>query len=335
MTQLARSNILVTSAGRRVSLVRFFKAALSSLGLSGRVFTADVAPEWAAACHESDGAFCLPPVGDPEHLPALRTLTEQHDIGLVVPTIDTELEALAQSQDDLGSAGAHVVVSSEALVKTSADKRASSRWFSDLGFEVPIPIPRDRLTFPCFAKPFDGSLSRGAQALLGPEHLCDAVRNDPSMLFMEYCSPERYDEYTVDCYFDRSGALKCLVPRRRVEVRGGEVSKGVAEKGLNDGLYSFLWSRLSRVHDARGCLTFQFFVEIGGARVVASECNPRFGGGFPLSWHAGAHMPTWLIREYLLGETIAEYHDWENGMAMVRYDEEVVLTPETRGRLQI
>ena len=133
-------------------------------------------------------------------------------------------------------------------------------------------------------------------------------------------TPE-FDEYTVDAYYNRRGELRCLVPRKRVEVRGGEISKGVALKGAT---YDYLLQRLRLVTGARGCLTFQFFASRTTSRLVAIELNPRFGGGYPLSYAAGANYPDWLIREYLLEEEIPAFDGWRDRTAMVRYDDEIV-----------
>ena len=51
------SNILITSAGRRVSLVRFFKKELKRFFKGGKVFTTDAEPLFSAACFEADEAF--------------------------------------------------------------------------------------------------------------------------------------------------------------------------------------------------------------------------------------------------------------------------------------
>ena len=62
------------------------------------------------------------------------------------------------------------------------------------------------------------------------------------------------------------------------------------------------------------------------ARWVAIELNPRFGGGYPLSYAAGANYPDWLIREYLLDEDVPEFEGWQDRTAMARYDDEVIFT---------
>ena len=45
------------------------------------------------------------------------------------------------------------------------------------------------------------------------------------------------DEYTIDVMVDRRGRCLCAVPRKRLEVRAGEVSKGMTER------QEPLWSR--------------------------------------------------------------------------------------------
>jgi carbamoyl-phosphate synthase large subunit len=155
--------------------------------------------------------------------------------------------------------------------------------------------------------------------------LSSDVRGDQKMLFMEYFSPVEFDEFSVDAYYSKSGELKCLVPRKRIEVRGGEISKGLAVKGRT---YEYLRDTLGTIEGARGCLTLQFFVSKTEARTVASELNPRFGGGYPLTYFAGADYPEWLIREYLLCQSVPFYSQWSHGTGMVRYDSEIIFSAE-------
>jgi carbamoyl-phosphate synthase large subunit len=314
-------NILITSAGRRVQLVRFFQRALADLGLPGKVLAVDANPVWSAAAREADGSSPAPLLGDLGYVPFLLEFVRGQNARFLVPTIDTELTVLAGNRDLFAEAGCEAVVSDLTLIEVCRDKRKSFEWFRGLGFETPRIFDRSALEFPCFAKPFDGSMSKGAISLPSAEHVAPTVFRDERLIFMEYFDPAEYDEYTVDTYYDRTGSLKCLVPRKRVEVRGGEISKGVALKGT---LYTELCSRLARIEGARGCLTYQFFVAKNGGRVVASELNARFGGGYPLSQAAGARFPEWLIREYVLGENVPFFDDWQDRTAMARYDSEVI-----------
>ena len=69
----------------------------------------------------------------------------------------------------------------------------------------------------------------------------------------------------------------------------------------------------------------QVFVQNDTQTIYAIEINPRFGGGFPLSYLAGANYPKWIIEEYLIGNEIPVFHDWQKNMLMLRYDHEVIV----------
>ena len=60
-------SVLVSSAGRRVQLVRYFQRALADLGIRGKVITTDMNPDWSAASRLSDAAFKAPRVSSPEY----------------------------------------------------------------------------------------------------------------------------------------------------------------------------------------------------------------------------------------------------------------------------
>jgi carbamoyl-phosphate synthase large subunit len=324
----AAGNVLITSAGRRVQLVRFFQRALVDRGVAGHALVAEANPDWSAAARIAHGAYRLPQLSDGRYERDLLDLVEREGIRLIVPTIDTELLQLAMLRDSLLERGCHVSVSDAALVEICRDKRRSDAWFRTMGFDTPQIFARDQISFPCFVKPYDGSLSRGARALLSPDTLSPELLADEKLMFMELFDPAEYDEFTVDAYYSRRGELKCLVPRKRVEVRGGEISKGVALKGAT---YDYLHARLGGVTGARGCLTFQFFAARAQPRWAAIELNPRFGGGYPLSYAAGAHYPDWLIREYFFCEEIPAFDGWAAGTAMARYDAEVIFSLPVTG----
>lgn len=314
-------NILITSAGRRVELVQAFKEKVAVLTPSHQVHAVDCIPQLAAACHIADSCSRSPKAADEGYPSFLLEYCQKHHIGLVVPTIDTELAVLAAHREQFDAYGIHIVVSSPKLISQSCDKRASSTIFADQGIRYPEIYQQDDLHFPCFAKPYNGSSSVGAMVATTPEELPIKVLQDPLMIFMELID-ETYEEYTVDAYYDREGDLKCLVPRKRLEVRAGEVSKGVTRR---HGLYYFLLKHLRKLPGAIGCVTIQIFVDEKADDFIGLEINPRFGGGFPLSYAAGADFPGWLIREYLLDEKIEFFDGWVNDLMMLRYDAKVLV----------
>lgn len=320
-----KRNILITSAGRRVSLVKAFRNDLNARIPGAKVFTAEMNPEWSAACRISDGYFVLPRVTDTEYIQLLLDLCIREDVGLVVPTIDTELLVLAANVDLFAASGITLAVSDLSLVSRCRDKRNTNALFLELGIDVPRPIDKHQPSFPLFIKPYDGSLSKDILLVRNASEWRESFLENEKLMFMEYLHPDDYQEFTVDAYFDKQGMLKCLVPRRRIEVRGGEISKGRTEKGA---LYESLRNSFNHIPGARSCLTMQFFEHRKSGHIVGIEINPRFGGGYPLSYAARASYPAFLIEEYLLGGEISFFEDWVDRRVMLRYDAEVILDAE-------
>lgn len=314
------ANILVLAAGRRVELVEAFKESLSSRIPGAGVFAADMKPALASACHVADKAFTSIRVDDPAYPDFLLLLCRENDVSLVIPTIDTELAVLAAERDRFAAAGVQLVISSPDLIGACRDKRRTAALFRDVGIDTPTIYPRDAIRFPAFAKPYDGSRSIGAAPLPTKEALTPAMMADEKLMFMEMIGDDHV-EYTVDAYYNREGELCCVVPRQRLEVRSGEVSKGVTRRGE---VYDYLQPRLSGIRGARGCLTVQLFANLRAGRFAGIEINPRFGGGYPLTHAAGAAYAAWLVDEYLLGKTVSFFDDWESDLLMLRYDAKVL-----------
>jgi carbamoyl-phosphate synthase large subunit len=127
-------------------------------------------------------------------------------------------------------------------------------------------------------------------------------------------------EYTVDVVVDRSGHALCAIPRRRLEVRGGEVTKAMTVRcpPLVD-----LSARIcAALPGAYGLLTVQAFVAPSG-EINVIELNARVGGGFPLAWRAGGQYIQWLIEDLLGRRVTASQTEWRDRMVMLRYDDAV------------
>lgn len=316
-------NILVTSAGQRVSLIRAFQKEIKLFDQKAKVYTVDLNPGLAPACHVSDGYQAVKKVTDPDYISDLLRICIDLKVRLLIPTIDTELIILSKNRSLFLENGIIPVVSSNEFVMICRDKRNMNNFFNEFGIEIPKPIDKKQPTFPLFIKPYDGSLSKDIyliekQSELTPYHL-----QNEKLMFMEYISPKLFDEYTVDAYYDKNGFLKCVVPRKRIFVRAGEINKGVTCK---NELVEFVKKKLSSIKGAVGCLTMQFFFNPNTKRIIGIEINPRFGGGYPLSYLAGANYPRFIIDEYLLGKEIDLFEDWADNLLMLRYDDEVLVS---------
>jgi len=313
-------NILLTSAGRRVSLLRCFQRDLKELNIHAEVFSTDLRPDRSSACQVASACFASPRVTDPSYAGFLLDLCKTHNVGMVVPTIDTELLVLSECRLEFLEHGIQIVVSDGSLISTCRDKRKTHKLFESLGLHSAEIFTPDNPQYPCFAKPIGGSCSVGLHLVEHPNDWPSNVQFNPDYMLCEYLQPDEHLEYTVDMYFNMAGKLSCLIPRQRLETRAGEVSKG---RTVNGDLVKRLWPIFDSLQGARGCLTLQVFINHESSLITGIEINPRFGGGFPLSDYAGGKYTEWLIRELFLNENIPEFHDWADQQVMLRFDDAI------------
>lgn len=313
-------NILITSAGKRVALTKYFKETLNRFYPEAKVFTTDMNPMMAPAGYVSDGCLKVPRVTGASYPSLLLEICEKNDVGMVIATIDTELLLLTDLKASFQEKGINIMVSDRAFVEMCRDKRNTGEFFETHGIRVPKEIDKYNPTFPMFAKPYDGSLSTNLHYIRTADELTQEILDDPKLLFMEYIDKSVYKEYTVDMYYGRDHHVKCIVPRERIEIRAGEINKGRTAK---NEILAFLKDRLEYIDGCIGCICVQLFFHPETLDIVGIEINPRFGGGYPLSYMCGGNFPELLIREYFGNEQLEYFDNWKDNMFMLRYDDAV------------
>ena len=320
-------NILFAAAGRRVSLIRHFKKTLDDLSISGTVYAAD-AGKSAPASFVADQRLLVPKVSSPDYIPELLSICEQHKIHLLVSLIDTDLTLLSMNKDKFREIGTEVLVCDPATNEICFDKNNTYRFFTENGIDTPKVLSEAEIDglkttdFPLLIKPWDGSCSIGVNKVQSLEELSFFKQHVKNAIVQEFIQG---DEFTCDAYVDFNGNVRCVVPRKRLETRAGEVSKGLT---VNDPeIISAVTHAVEKLPHALGCMTVQCFKQADG-RICFIEINPRFGGGHPLSLHAGADFPKWIIQE-LTGKVCEARQDaWQDDLAMLRYDDEIIVSGE-------
>jgi Carbamoylphosphate synthase large subunit (split gene in MJ) len=315
-------NILITSAGKRVSLVQFFQKELKKINNAGKVFTTELNPSMSPAASISDQSFAVPKVNSKNYPFILLEICINNNIRVVIPTIDTELEVLAKNKELFKTHGVDLIVSDYNFIKLCRDKRKTNLFFQEKNISIPHPINKLAPSFPLFVKPYDGSLSKDIHFIRNADELTADILNNPKLMFMEYIDKSIYKEFTVDMYYGRDNNVKSIVPRERIEIRAGEINKGFTRKNY---LVQFLYEKLKYIQGVVGCICIQLFYNETSMEVIGIEINPRFGGGYPLSFHAKANYPLNIINEYLLNKTIEYTSDWLDNTLMIRYDSEIII----------
>jgi carbamoyl-phosphate synthase large subunit len=321
-------NILISSAGRRVGLMNCFRESLSELGVSGRIIAVDATP-YSAAVQLADDFYLVPRCTDPNFIPEIQQICEQEEVHLVVPTIDTELPAYAAATGCFRKQGTGIAISSPETVAICYNKVLTHEWLVAHG----VPVPRQAApefvlgdsgawTLPLIIKPIDGSGSLGVRVVTSFAELAALVSKSNDVIVQECIEGA---EHTINVFVNRRGRCLCAVPHFRMEVRGGEVSKGVTVK--NRKMIELANSIVESMPGAYGPLNVQCFCTAAGDLKVI-EVNARFGGGYPLAHRAGAPVTSWLIEEILGREPQEPFDGWEDGLTMLRYDEAVFVHRE-------
>lgn len=209
-------SVLISSAGRRNQLIDCFRQDARALCLDIRLLAADLRPALSPACQQADASFAVPLCTAPDFIPALLELCRRESVGLLVPTIDTELAVLSQHAAQFTAAGTRVLVSSPEVVALAGNKLLTAERLAAVGVPTPRTLSladylRDpaRLRAPVIAKPLGGSASIG---IVRPRHLQELVGLDPERYLVQELWKGR--EFTVNVFFDRSGRLCCAVPNQ-------------------------------------------------------------------------------------------------------------------------
>lgn len=280
--------------------------------------------------HRVDKAHVVPPIASGRYIDALCELVRKHKLAMLIPLLDVELIPISEAVDRFAAVGCRAVISSERVVRICRDKIATHRALTDARIDTPDTwsweecLRRADHRFPYYMKPRAGSAAKGNFVIRSIEELQMLGRRVDEPIVQEFVEGV---EHTLDVYTGLDGAPRCVVPRRRIEVRSGEVSKGVIVK------HPEIMRVGARVAEAlgecRGVVTVQCMLT-PEQRVRVIEINPRFGGGAPLAIHAGADFPRWLLMEHLGRKPRIRFDAFRDDVAMLRYDDSVFVPQASR-----
>jgi carbamoyl-phosphate synthase large subunit len=307
--------ILLTGVGKRYDIVACFA------GLT-KTIAADPNP-LAPAQYAAQLRACVPLIEDPEYVPALAALCEEHGVGAVIPLTDLDIEVLARAREE-GRLPA--LTPSSEVARATYDKYETHLLLGRLGLPSPPTVlpEMEPESYPVMVKPRRGS---GARSI----HLArDAAEKD---FFVRYVSEPRTGyacepvmvqramggpELSIDCLGDLEGNCLNAIPRTMEESRGGESIKG---RVVHDEELIELGRRAMEALQVRGPATIQVFrdPEIG---LGITDVNTRFGGAFPAPAYAalpGRSYPELIVR-MAAGERIAAHvGEFDAGGTFTRY----------------
>jgi carbamoyl-phosphate synthase large subunit len=312
--------ILLTGAGKRYDIVACFARLTTTI-------VADPAP-LAPAQYAAQVRAAVPLIEDPNYVPALQALCEQHGVGAVLPLTDLDIEVLARAREE-GRLPA--LVPSSDVARATYDKYEAHLLLQRHGLpSPPTSLPEedlDALEYPVMVKPRRGSGARSihlAHDAAQARFFVDYVP-EPTMVQRAMGGPE----LSIDCLGDHDGRCLNAIPRTMLESRGGESIKGEV---VHDAELIELGREAMETIGVRGPATIQVFrdPDIG---LGITDVNTRFGGAFPAPAYAALPGRTYpeLIVRMAAGERVAPHvGEFRAGISFSRYYWQLELDEQLR-----
>lgn len=312
--------VLLTGAGKRYDIVSCF-ARLT------RTVVADPSP-LAPAQYAAHVRGAVPLVDDPDYIPALQSLCEQHGVGAVLPLTDLDIEILARAREE-GRLPA--LVPSSEVARATYDKYEAHLLLQKHSLPSPPTVlpdaDLDGLHYPVMVKPRRGSGARSihlAQSAAQARFFIDYVA-EATMVQRAMNGPE----LSIDCLGDLDGRCLNAIPRTMLESRGGESIKGEV---IHDEELIELGRRTMEALRVSGPATVQVFRDPETGLGI-TDVNTRFGGAFPAPVYAALPGRTYpeLIVRMAAGETLAPHvGEFRSGMTFTRYYWQLELDEQLR-----
>lgn len=313
-------NVLITSASRKVGLVKAFKRALAEEG-GGQVIAIDASPR-SAALYFADKGYVVPSGLGQDFLTTVQDICQKHHVRLLIPTRDEELPFFAEHRVSFQEIGVTVMVPEPEVIKTCQDKLLFITFCRERGFLVPktYDTVKEIERFPVFVKERFGKGSKWAFRVDSASELQALLPRLKEPILQEYIEAP---EYTIDLFADFSGQVLSVVPRERLFVLGGESFVGRTCKNWD------IIEEATRLAQALGLVghnTIQCFWHEEQVKFI--EVNRRYGGGANLGFTAGAFTPRMLVRLVLGREVKPSIGEFEDGYYMLRYTEDLFLNEQ-------
>jgi len=301
--------ILLTGAGKRYDIVACFARLTKTI-------VTDPNP-LAPAQYAAHVRTAVPLIEDPEYVPALERLCEEHRVGAVLPLTDLDIDVLAIAREE---ARLPTLGPSSQIARATYDKFQAHLLLGEHGLpSPPTVLPEDdidALEYPVMVKPRRGSGARSIHLAHDPAQARFFIDYVPEPVMVQRAM--NGPEFSIDCLGNRDGSCINAIPRTMLESRGGESIKGEV---IHDDELIELGRRVMEALRVAGPATIQVFRD-PGIGIGITDVNTRFGGAFPAPVYAaltGQTYPELIVR--MAGGERIEPHlgEFRYGMTFTRY----------------
>lgn len=252
---------------------------------------------------------------DPKVVKDIVRVCHEYDVDIMLPFVDGAIEIAAACREHLPEV--FIPVTDFETARVMFDKVEAAKAFKEAGLPIARTYSVLSAEMPAIAKPRHGSASRGIKVFHNIDDLMH-LDNLSDYIVEEYI--ENREEYTVDCYVSMKGEILTIVPRARLEVMGGEVTRTIT---CRNHILDEMSRKVIDHFKLRGPVTLQYLHDLDKDRYLLMEVNPRLGGGVVCSIYAGAPITDYIIDE-ARGIELHPCNDWAYNTLMARYQKEAI-----------
>lgn len=292
-----------------------------------RIVGVDMSP-LSAGFHLSDAHYLVPSASDASFIPKLLKICQQEKVNVLFPIIDEELLVLAQAREQFRSVGITVMTNDDSVVRIARDKYLTYQFCQEHGILAPITLLPSELgngrlpKFPLIVKPRDGRGTVGVFQARNQKELDFFVGYVPNAIVQQCIEGP---EYTIDVLTSFDGEILSLVPKERLQTKGGMQVKG---RTIKDPKLLSYAETITKKFGLAPRANIQCIRT--GEQIFLIEINPKFPASLPFTVAAGVNAPLLLIK-MTLGQPVAPMvGEFENGLVMLRYWQEVYARSEPK-----
>ncbi|MBD5304245.1 MAG: ATP-grasp domain-containing protein [Bacteroides sp.] len=305
--------ILMLGGSRRVSMAKLLKESGKRLGYDVEIVAYELETRVPIAL-EGEVLHGMK-FSDPHVVDDIARIVKEKDVRIILPFINSAIEIASLCKERFKDV--FVPVADFATTSRMFDKSEAARLFKEAGFPIPRTYTVIDNEMPAIVKPRKGGSSRGIKIFHDVEDLM-LLQDLDKYVIQEYIEHNR--EYSVDCYISASGEILATVPRERLEIMGGEVTR---TKTCRNPHLIEMSRKVIEHFKLTGPVTIQFLHDLDRDRYLLMEVNPRLGGGVICSIYAGAPIPDYIIEE-ALSKPVTPTTQWADGVLMARYQSEAM-----------
>ena len=225
----------------------------------------------------------VPFITDDSFIPYMANVVAENKIDAIYPAMDLVITILKENESKLGC---KVIAPSPETTQICLSKDKTYDILKDVinTPKVFSPTEISEKEFPVFAKPKVGYGAKGTKLLKSKEEVESFLDGKDNMLVLEYLPGE---EFTVDCFTDRSGRLLYSAARKRNRIKDGiSVNTYFAEDQTE---FLEIANRINTVIKFRGAWFYQVKRDCKG-QLCLLEVAARLGGSSLLSRAVGVNF---------------------------------------------